>query len=219
LVAGPAPVKKGGGAAPPRVWLATSTDGGATFSPERPVWDRPTGACACCGMRLSVAADGTLFLMYRGAREQVNRGMYLLTSVDHGRTFRGGEFAPMKLGTCLMSTAAFAHLDNEVLAAWETSGKVFWGRTRTVGGAAEVARVFPVGAGENQKYPSLVIGPDGNDILAAWTERTRFGKGGRLVWQAYDSSGKPTRGERDDLPAFDFPAAFNGPDGNFVILY
>lgn len=35
-----------------RVWIARSTEDGATLAPERRAFDAPTGVCSCCGLRL-----------------------------------------------------------------------------------------------------------------------------------------------------------------------
>ena len=40
-----------------------------------------------------------------------------------------------------------------------------------------------------------------------------------MVWQAYDSIGRPTRGQRDNLPANTFPAAICTGNDSFTILY
>ena len=39
-----------------RVWLARSTDEGKTFAAEKAAYDKPTGACGCCGLRPSRTA-------------------------------------------------------------------------------------------------------------------------------------------------------------------
>lgn len=82
-----------------RVWLARSTDEGKTFSQEEPASPDPTGACGCCGMRAFVAPDRTLYMLYRSASNKVNRDMYLLTSRDHGNSFRSERIHPWKIDT------------------------------------------------------------------------------------------------------------------------
>ena len=58
-----------------RVWLAVSTDDGETFARERAVFEEATGACGCCGMRAFADGDGTVYLLYRSAKESVHRDM------------------------------------------------------------------------------------------------------------------------------------------------
>jgi hypothetical protein len=220
-VAWHAPEQKDGDEASRRVYLATSTDDGKTFAPERAIFDRPTGACGCCGMRIFASPDDRLFCLYRVATQHTHRGLFLLASDDAGKTWRGVELDPMTLGTCLMSTAAFARAGNSTLVAWETKGQVFWSRIDSTG--TSVAHpVHPAGEGDNQKYPSLAASAKTGDVLLAWTENTRFGKGGDVCWQIYDSRGgmrTGMRGKVGGLPAFSFPAAFTNNDGSFSILY
>ena len=201
-----------------RVYLTTSTDGGRNFSPERAIFDRPTGACGCCGMRLFAGPDA-LQCIYRGAAEKTHRGLFLLASRDGGQSFAGAELAPMDLGVCLMSTNAFASAGDEVFIAWETLGRLSWGRIARDG--TTVARAVPApGDSSSQKHPALAVSPAG-DVLLAWTEGTKFGKGGSLAWQVYDAKGSAVgeAGRADGVPAHSLPAAFCNEQGNFIILY
>ena len=56
-----------------RMWVARSSDDGATFSAEGPAWDRPTGACGCCGTAALADAQGSVYLLYRAATDGVER--------------------------------------------------------------------------------------------------------------------------------------------------
>ena len=51
------------------VWVARSNDDGHTFAPEIAANAKPTGVCACCGMRIFADAGGRVFILYRGATE------------------------------------------------------------------------------------------------------------------------------------------------------
>ena len=219
FVAWHAPASKpDGDEASRRVYLATSSDDGRTFSAERAMFD-PTGACGCCGMRL-FAANEALLCIYRGATETTHRSLFLLASRDSGESFAGAELAPMELGVCLMSTNAFAAAGGDALVAWETLGKISWGRVAPARGTS-VERAIPApGETKSQKHPSLAVSPAG-DVLLAWTEGTKFGKGGSLAWQAYDSKGAAVGevGRADGVPAHSLPAAFCNEQGDFIILY
>ena len=221
FVAWHAPERKpDGDEASRRVYLATSSDDGRTFSAERAIFDRPTGACGCCGMRLFVAND-RLFCIYRGATESTHRGLFLLASHDNGQSFAGSELAPMDLGVCLMSTNAFAAAGDSALVAWETLGKISWGRIVDAGGTSVERAIRVPGESMSQKHPSLAVSPAG-EVLLAWTEGTKFGKGGSLAWQVYDSKGTPAGDVGravDRVPAHGLPAAFCNEQGNFIILY
>jgi hypothetical protein len=72
-----------------RLFVARSKDDGKSFSPETAVYAEPTGACACCGTRTFADSKGTVYVLYRSAKEKVNRDMYLLVSHDRGASYRG----------------------------------------------------------------------------------------------------------------------------------
>lgn len=72
-----------------RVWVAHSTDEGKTFSRENPAWTEATGACACCALRTFADSQGSVYLLYRAARSDVNRDIHLLCSKTRGQEFEG----------------------------------------------------------------------------------------------------------------------------------
>jgi hypothetical protein len=200
-----------------RVWVARSSDDGRTFAPEVSLSDPATGACGCCGMRL-FAAGGKVWALYRGAAEQVNRGMYLLEADADLSHPRDREIAPMKIGVCVMSTAAFGRAGTRPLAAWETNEQIFWSTISPTGGIE--AHPIP-GAAKRRKHPAITADSAGQ-ILLAWTEGTGWNKGGSVAWQRFDASGKPilgSAGRADDLPVWDSPAVFSLPGGRFVLVY
>ena len=131
------------------------------------------------------------------------------------------EIAPQKIGTCVMSTAAFAPAAaGTVLASWETQGVVTWGSFDPTAGALPVARAVAKGQ-SGQKFPALAANGSG-EVLVAWATGTGWNKGGGVAWQVSDSAGNTLAGrtgKAGGLPAWDGPAAFATPDGNFVIVY
>src|SRR5262249_26643442 len=72
-----------------RVWVARSADEGKTFSKGAPAWAQATGACACCSMHAFADSKGSVYILYRSANAGVNRDIYLLSSSDKGKSFRG----------------------------------------------------------------------------------------------------------------------------------
>src|SRR5499426_2292689 len=92
-----------------RVWLARSTDDGKTFEQETPAFSDQTGACGCCGMRAFVDPRGALYLLYRAATSMTERGMFLLTSADKGKSFRGTRLDNWQLTACPMSSVTAAN--------------------------------------------------------------------------------------------------------------
>src|SRR6266700_3102646 len=62
------------------VFVARSTDEGKTFQRETPAISKPTGACACCGMRAFADSHGDVLALYRTAYQMTNRDETLLIS-------------------------------------------------------------------------------------------------------------------------------------------
>lgn len=213
----PAPGREG--EANRRVWIARSTDEGATFEREKPAWDRPTGACGCCGLNAFADRNGTLYVLYRSATEVVHRDIYLLVSKDRGRTFDGADVSQWNVGYCVMSSAAFAQSPTSVLAAWETEKQAYYARLDPATGKMLTPVAAP-GASLNRKHPA-VAGNAPGETLFAWTEGMGWKKGGTLAWQVYDKLGQPAaeRGKVAGVPAWSLVAAFARPDGGFTIVY
>ena len=82
-----------------RLWVARSTDDGATFGEEQAPYAEPTGACPCCSTKAFSDSKGSLHVLYRTASTRSNRDMLLITSSDAGRTFRGTMLDPWPIDT------------------------------------------------------------------------------------------------------------------------
>jgi len=202
-----------------RVYLASSADDGRSFSREVPVSPPELGACGCCGMRAFVDASGTLYVLFRAAAQGVHRDMTLLASSDRGRTFRTTTLGPWELNACPMSTAYLSEGRQRLIAAWEKAGQVYFGALDS-GSFALVSTVVAPGDARNQKHPAVAANQAGQ-VLMAWTEGAGWSKGGSLVWQLFDPSGKPVgeTGRLAGLPAWDLPSVFTDQEGNFVVAY
>lgn len=202
-----------------RVWIAKSTDDGKTFWREVPAWNEPTGACGCCGMRAFADSQGRLHLLYRAAKENVNRDMYLLTSKDRGMSFSGMLLDKWKLNVCPMSSAALTERSNVLLNAWETQGQVYFAALDLIN-PESVSTIQAVGSTGKRKHPAIATNRRG-ETLFVWTEGTGWKKGGSLAWQLYDSSGKTIgeMGQAPDIPVWSFAAVVAEKDGSFSIIY
>ncbi len=207
------------GEASRRVWLARSSDGGATFAPEAAAWSEPTGACGCCGMRLFAAGQGRLHLLYRAATQQINRDVFALLSTDHGRTFTGARVHEWDINACPMTSMSFAASGSRVVAAWETDGQVLF---KDLTGSQAATPPGPAGGSPaaRRKHPRLAFGQDGS-LLLAWTEGTAWNKGGSLAWQLYHASGQPSgpAGARPGVPTWSLGAVAPRAAGGFVLFY
>jgi len=203
-----------------RMWLARSTDDGATFAPETPALEQATGACGCCGTRALADRRGTVYLLYRAAMRDVERGIYLLSSDDRGGHFQGALVHPWRANLCPMSSASLADAGPSVLAAWETNGQVYFRQVdaKTHDAAPPIA---PPGGRGDRKHPAVAGNARGETILV-WTEGTGWQKGGSLAWRAFDRSGRPVGAEgriEGGVPIWGLATVVAQPDGGFAIIH
>jgi hypothetical protein len=202
-----------------RVWIARSTDDGATFADEQPAWKEPTGACGCCGLRMLAGSATSLYVLYRSATSLTHRDIYLLEATGRGRSFRGSLVQGWDIDACPMSSMAIASAASHIFGAWETAGQVYVGEIDT--NAARIPAPTPVtGAAGTRKHPRLAANANGN-LLVVWTEGTAWARGGSLAWQAFDVSGHPTTmtGKAPGVGVWSFAAPAARRDGGFVIFY
>jgi hypothetical protein len=199
-----------------RVWIAASNDEGKTFAPERLAFDKPVGACGCCGMK-AYADESGVYVLFRAADQVVNRDIWLLSSKDQGRTFQGSDISHWTIGACVMSSASLAASPDGILAAWETEKQAYFGRIENGRVATPIAAP---GIAHNRKYPVVAANGRG-DTLFAWSEDTAWKKGGSVAWVLYGKDGRPetAAGHAESFPVWDLLAAFARPDGTFVIVY
>lgn len=209
----------GDGEANRRVWVARSTDGGGTFASEVPVDPDKDGACGCCGLKAFVDREGTVYVLYRSARESINRDMVLLTSTSHGKTFRADVADKWPIDLCPMSSEAFVDGAVAVTGAWETEGNIFLSQIDKKKQRLSKP-VAPPGTGGGRKHPALAVNSRGETILV-WTEGTGWQRGGSLAWQVFDAQGNPTKakGRTNGIPVWSFAAVYADSSDSFVILY
>jgi len=199
-----------------RAWLARSTDEGKTFERERPAFAGETGACGCCGMRAFVDPRGALYLLYRAATNMSERGMFLLTSTDKGKSFRGTRLDNWHLTACPMSSVTAASDGRQTLAAWENDGQVCFVAIDS-SSQKPVAPPAPTG---KRKHPAIATNARGETILV-WTEGTGWKKGGSLAWQIFDKNGNPVgeMGAAQGVPVWGLATAVAEADGKFAVIY
>jgi hypothetical protein len=202
-----------------RVWVARSSDDGATFGAEEPASDDRTGACGCCGLRALADSRGGLFILFRAATGGSDRDMHLLTSRDHGLHFEDRVIDRWRIGICPMSTAALVASPGSELAAWENQQEVHLMRIDD-----QPMVMTPPSASTRtggRKHPAIAYSPRGETLLV-WAEQTGWQKGGDLCWQVLDQTGMPTkvRGRvQGGVPVWGLATAVARPDGSFLIIH
>jgi len=200
-----------------KVWMARSDDDGKTFATEKPVWNKKTGACACCGMRIFAEPSGALYVMYRSATEMVNRDMFVLQSDDYGQTFGGVNIHGWEVNSCPMSTSVMSPGLANTWAAWETKGQVYFAAVSNLDG---VKPVTPNGEGDRNKHPALAQNDTG-EVLLVWSSGSGWKKAGALRYQLFDEAGQPLGAPivGEQVPVWSKPAVVVKPGGDFVVLY
>jgi hypothetical protein len=159
-------------------------------------------------------------MLYRAATANVNRDMTLLRSTDGGAHYRNVSLSPWRTGICPMSSESFAETDHALLAAWESDGQVLFARIDSETTALSPP-IAPPGQGRGRKHPAIAASSSG-DVLLVWTEGTGWQKGGALVWQFFDPSGKP-KGKQERLeegiPVWGLPTVVAKPEGGYLIIH
>lgn len=209
-----------------RLWVTRSTDAGRTFPPETAVNSDPTGACACCSVKVFAEKNGRILVLYRaatplpGSTSATERDICLIASTDGGQRFTGARLDPWRINACPMSSESMAAGPEGMLSAWETEGRIRWGIVDPKRPA--VASIWAVpGSGATRRHPSVAVNRRG-DVLLAWTEGTGWARGGDLAWQLFDHTGKPRGAQvriRGGVPVWGLVAAAARPDGSFTLLH
>jgi hypothetical protein len=202
-----------------QIWIARSEDEGRTFAKEHPVSHEPTGACGCCGMRLLADSHGAIHGLYRSAREDVHRDIYVLRSQDNGNSFSVALLHPWNINACPMSSMTLIEAGKDVVGAWETQTQVYFASVSRGVDVAKAATIAPPGDNPKRKYPALARNGRGETLLA-WVEGSGRQREGVLGWQIFDSTGRPSIAceVRQSVPVWSFPAVFVRPDEGFTIV-
>ena len=200
-----------------RVYMAVSRNDGALFELPRAVSPEAEGACGCCGLRAVTDDTSAVHVSYRGAGDNIHRGMRLLTTADLGRTFGDQLIQPWDVGACPVATTSLGTGSRGTVVAWETEGQVQFADINQLD-----APVSPPGEARfRRKNPAVAVNARGDTILA-WGDGPGWQSGGSLHWQLFDRGGRPSgeEGSRTGpIPASSVPTAVERPDGSFVIVF
>jgi hypothetical protein len=198
------------------VYLANSTDDGASFASAAPATTAPVGACGCCGLKAMFDRTGTLNLLYRAATGGKHRDTTWI-GIRNGVSSVPVRVHPWEFDACPMSTYALADAGREVAAAWETAQQIYSATIDPRNGSISGLAAAP-GEG-SRKHPSIAVNASG-DRLLAWTEGTAWKRGGTFAWRLTSRAGVELASAADagPVPVWGLVSAAPLPDGSFVII-
>jgi hypothetical protein len=198
------------------VYLAKSSDDGATFSGEVPATSAPVGACGCCGLRALFDRAGALQVLYRAATDEKHRDTTWLT-IDRSTARPPVRVHQWNLEACPMSTYALVETRDGLAAAWETAQQIYSADLNPATRAVSRPSAMP-GDG-SRKHPSLAVNAAG-DRLIAWTEGTAWKRGGTVAWRLSDRDGVQIAAAANagPVPVWGLVSAVAMRDGSFVVF-
>jgi hypothetical protein len=198
------------------VYIARSSDDGATFTAEVPATDAPVGACGCCGMRALFDRNGALHVLYRVATDEKRRDTAWL--MIRGAVARPPvRVHPWEIQTCPMTTYALAETSDGLIAAWETAQQVYSAPLNPATGTVGPVVALP-GTG-SRKHPAVAVNASGERVIA-WTEGTAWNRGGTAAWRLTDRNGKEIGISHDagPVPVWGLVSAVALHDGSFIVF-
>jgi hypothetical protein len=187
------------------VYLASSSDGGRTFSPNRFI---AREACPCCKSALTVGADGRVYVGWRQVLPGNYRHIAVAASADGGQTFSQPVIASddkWMIAGCPVSGPALAVTsDNALRVLWYSAGEagspgLYWSESRDGGKSFSSRQALMEGAMFGN--PHLIAGPD-NTLTAVWESNHK--EGSKIVIARLDRAGAPAVSEvpnQGQLPA------------------
>ena len=191
------------------LYVQMSDDGGGMFS--EPAVIALADPCECCATRAYFSRTGDLYVSYREKSNNM-RDMYLLKRRAGQQTFvsRALSQTPWQIELCPMSGSYLTGgYDQELVAAWETKGQIYYGRVDEAGALLTPGEIR---VSEQGRYPVVLSASEGT-TLVAWKQGTS------LRWQTYDTKGHVLDEQvRVDGPSRHRPAGVVIEDGTFVLF-
>ncbi|HEY0321039.1 MAG TPA: sialidase family protein [Pyrinomonadaceae bacterium] len=178
------------------VFVASSTDGGRTFSQNLLV---AREACPCCKTAITVGGDGRLYVAWRQVLPGNYRHIAVSSSTDGGQTFSEPVIASddkwMIAGCPVSGPALVTASDNWLRVLWYSAGEagspgLYWSESRD-GGKTFTSRKGLV-EGTAFGTPRLIMGP-GNTLTAVWESNQKGAS--KIVVARLDNTGAPVASE------------------------
>lgn len=174
------------------VYVASSEDGGRTFSQNRLV---ASEACPCCKTAIAVSTDGRLYVAWRQVLPGNYRHIAVSSSTDGGRTFSAPVIASddkwMIAGCPVSGPALVASPDNALRVLWYSAGEagapgLYWSESRDGGKSYTSRKALAEGAAFGN--PHLLRG-QGNNLTVVWESNQKGAS--KIIVARLDNAGAP----------------------------
>ena len=184
------------------LYLASSADGGGTFTEPRAITTDATRACPCCVPAITTGRPGEVWVAYRSSAANIKETR-VLASTDAGRTFTSSQLSNHRweFQGCPMQGPAIAVASPHVIVSWTSNGDMY--TSSSSDGGKSYSAPQRLGRG---RFNQVVASATGT-ILQVWDEGTRTG-----VWWRADA--QPSA--RVSLKPGG--ALLAAPDGRFELL-
>ena len=200
-----------------QVYVARSSDNGATFAPEQVAFEGSMGACACCGMKLFADSRGGFHGLFRSAEETVHRDIFLFSAASANAPFEARRLDPWEIGACPMTSMSFVEGPEGIMASWETEGQIRFGSTPP-GAETSIKTASNTAGPAKHKYPSLATNPDGFTLIS-WVATEGWKQPGQFHSTLFNPQGEAVEHQSGlQLPVWSFGAAITLSDGNFAVI-
>ena len=150
-----------------KIYLASSNDGGKTWTKSKMIYQSPDGSvCECCKPSIISDIDGNLTVMFRNNIDG-SRDLYFTNSFDGGKTFS----IPEKLGTgtwkingCPMDGGDLTiDKQNKLTTIWKRKGNIFMSNSSTWEENIGVGKTPTISSNDQNTYIGF---SQGNDIIS-----------------------------------------------------
>ncbi len=205
------------------IYMARSTDNGATFDPaERLNVSGIKGlACSMCMMRARIGSDGTAYLVFRTAQDNI-RDFYVLES-----PLAQNRFTPVRvnhdiwfLTHCPMCGPELEFdASGRAVCAFMSKHRVYWSVLDPDADAFRLHVPTPQPQ-EDEIYPAAVSNGKGQVLMVWQVGPMAVGKTATVKWAVYGSDGTPTgqQGVLGQTTSGTKATAFVGADGGFYVV-
>lgn len=177
------------------VFMASSGDGGRTFSPNQRV---ATNVCPCCKVALATGSDGRVYVSWRQVLPGDFRHIAVASSTDYGKTFSSAVIVSddrWVLAGCPVSGATLSIADDGVVQVlWYSEGQngqtgLYWSVSRDHGATFGPRQLLA--AGTTSGTPVLI--GDGNALTAIWQDAEKNNQGVMIARNFSGATGSPAQ--------------------------